>query len=400
MASSRYLSSSWRCIQAFASQPSVNFMLSTAKKFPSYSQLASSLPTGLSVSSSALLLRSQGSLLPTSVAGLISLTKSSPPLSSAPSQCFSTSSLCATSASPPSGSGAGSASAQGEAGSGSDSGEDGGDDSLPHLTRGVQLAEVHLERAAKRVMEDPLSMLMASRGMPLGMSMGNRGTPIDDNAQELPSYLSPKTEPSYQMEAIDELFSTSTGGQGGPDGEVGGQDGNAVHAKVDSWGTTRAGPEEIAKRLAMSNRELEKMAAEADAELGGRDEGSLEADFAKEAPGEAKYRTLEQMSKDIKGLDEVFEVLASVPWLDDNQLQQKELKGVAVVGLLGTLEEVGFKIQEQVHRIWAGERDHSLITECNEAKDQAALISILFHVKKLEEEFGSPSPYQPAGTLL
>jgi hypothetical protein len=51
--------------------------------------------------------------------------------------------------------------------------------------------------------------------------------------------------------------------------------------------------------------ELEKMAAEADAELGRGDDGSLEADFAKEAPGEAKYRTLEQMSKDIKGLDEV-----------------------------------------------------------------------------------------------
>ena len=59
-------------------------------------------------------------------------------------------------------------------------------------------------------------------------------------------------------------------------------------------------------------------------------------------------------SQDIKGLDEVFEVLASVPWLDEDDLQQKELKGMAVVGLLGTLEEVGFNIRGQVHRIWAG----------------------------------------------
>ena len=34
-----------------------------------------------------------------------------------------------------------------------------------------------------------------------------------------------------------------------------------------------------------------------------------------------------------------------------------------------------------------------MITECKEAKDQAALISILFHVKKMEEDFGSPAPY-------
>lgn len=38
-----------------------------------------------------------------------------------------------------------------------------------------------------------------------------------------------------------------------------------------------------------------------------------------------------------------------------------------------------------------GERDHSIITECSEAKDQAALISILFHTKRLEEEYGPPS---------
>ncbi len=55
--------------------------------------------------------------------------------------------------------------------------------------------------------------------------------------------------------------------------------------------------------------ELEAMAAEVDAALSvapSRPQGEdLESEFATEAPGEAKYRTLEQMSKDIKGLDEV-----------------------------------------------------------------------------------------------
>ena len=47
-------------------------------------------------------------------------------------------------------------------------------------------------------------------------------------------------------------------------------------------------------------------------------------------------------------------MLASVPWLDERDLPQKELKGVAMVALLGTLEEVGFNIRAQVERIWAG----------------------------------------------
>jgi hypothetical protein len=60
------------------------------------------------------------------------------------------------------------------------------------------------------------------------------------------------------MEAIDELFGTAkapTSAQGGFDDSMGVQHGHGSHAtKVDSWGTTRAGPEEIAKRLAISNR--------------------------------------------------------------------------------------------------------------------------------------------------
>lgn len=99
---------------------------------------------------------------------------------------------------------------------------------------------------------------------------------------------------------------------------------------------------------------------------------------------------------------QVFEVLAQVPWLNDDDLAQKELKGIAMVregaygmlmqihqgsassvaeagphitsmhaaavvrpcgvvrcaclqvGLLGTLEEVGFDIRHQVERVWAG----------------------------------------------
>jgi hypothetical protein len=41
-------------------------------------------------------------------------------------------------------------------------------------------------------------------------------------------------------------------------------------------------------------------------------------------------------------------------------------------------------------QIRAGEDDQAMMTECEEAKDQAALISIMFHTKKLLEEYGPP----------
>lgn len=36
-------------------------------------------------------------------------------------------------------------------------------------------------------------------------------------------------------------------------------------------------------------------------------------------PEDPKHVDLEAMTKDIKGLDEVWEILASVPWLDDSE---------------------------------------------------------------------------------
>eukprot|EP00798_Chlamydomonas_sp_ICE-L_P031176 gene31176-6319_t len=227
--------------------------------------------------------------------------------------------------------------------------------------------------AAAAAMDNPLPRLMASRGMPLGISpqtvSGRSSVPFPEDELE-----KPKPEPGYTMEALDELIP------------------NAAAAAGDSWGTTREGPAEIARRIMLSNAN----AAEDDVLPDPND------DELKLSPSEAKYKTLEEMSEDIKALDEVFEVLASVPWMDDMDMSQKEMKGVAMFGLLGTLEEVGFNIKDKVHQIWAGQHDQSLAMGCPYAKDQAALISILFHTKKLEEEslaMGCPNAKDQAALI-
>lgn len=79
-----------------------------------------------------------------------------------------------------------------------------------------------------------------------------------------------------------------------------------------------------------------------------------------------------------------------MPWLDDADVHDHELRGVIGVSLLGTLEEVGYDIRPGVERIWAGERDVDSITAGVEPKVQAALTSVLWHTHKLELQYGTP----------
>ncbi|KXZ44791.1 hypothetical protein GPECTOR_62g906 [Gonium pectorale] len=276
----------------------------------------------------------------------------------------------------------------------------------------VDAEVVDHQEAARRVMADPMSRLLASQGMPVGLSMkspggaagGGGGAVSHDDDPLRP----PKPEPAYNMEAFSDILRATAasarrepGGAAGADGSAGGDGGFTAGVQTvgpsldDSWGTTRESPADIARRIAESNAEVRRdhplagADSDDDDEEGAPGEGSL-------SPSEQKYASLEAMSADIKKLDQVFEVLASVPWLDDDVLSEKELKGVARVGLLGTLEEVGFNIRHRLLRIWAGERGAELAAGPGlEFRDQAALLAILYHTQQLEEAHGAP----PGGYL-
>ncbi|GLC36818.1 hypothetical protein PLESTB_000779500 [Pleodorina starrii] len=289
---------------------------------------------------------------------------------------------------------------------------------------------VAADEAARMVLGDPMSRLMASQGMPIGLSLrdgagtgaaaagpGGRGGRGGDSEEEgEPEDLSrpPLAEPAYQMEAFSDMLRATAaaaaarrgggGGGGGVDGDprVGGFTAGVQQvgpSLEDSWGTTRESPADIARRIVESNMAAEggpvgfgvggalsSPSPEGDDESPDDDESPLSL-----SPSEEKYASLEAMSADIKKLDEVFEVLASVPWLDEDVLAEKELRGVAQVGLLGTLEEVGFNIRHQLLRIWSGERGADLAAGPGlEFRDQAALLAILYHTQQIEEQHGAP----------
>jgi hypothetical protein len=79
-----------------------------------------------------------------------------------------------------------------------------------------------------------------------------------------------------------------------------------------------------------------------------------------------------------------------VPWLDDRDVDEHELRGVVTIGLLGTLEEVGWDIRAGVERIWAGERDGDALSAGLEPRESAAMVSILYHTQRLENKYGPP----------
>lgn len=88
-----------------------------------------------------------------------------------------------------------------------------------------------------------------------------------------------------------------------------------------------------------------------------------------------------------------------VPWLDDDDVDERELRGVVAVGLLGTLEEVGWQLREPLLSLWAGERDLDKLTADVGPRESSALTAILYHTQQLEEQFNKPPAAGVAAAL-
>lgn len=88
-----------------------------------------------------------------------------------------------------------------------------------------------------------------------------------------------------------------------------------------------------------------------------------------------------------------------VPWLDDDDVDERELRGVVAVGLLGTLEEVGWQLREPLLSLWAGERDLDKLTAGTGPREAAAMTAILYHTQQLEQQYDKPPAHGVAAAL-
>eukprot|EP00879_Flechtneria_rotunda_P012689 GHRR01013250.1.p1 GENE.GHRR01013250.1~~GHRR01013250.1.p1 ORF type:complete len:462 (+),score=209.55 GHRR01013250.1:375-1760(+) len=169
----------------------------------------------------------------------------------------------------------------------------------------------------------------------------------------------------------------------------------------DSWGTTQQSTAEIAQQIADSNRAV---SGSGDNGNGAESDGSDDSNNADEdsltlSPSEQKYADESAVAADLKELDEIYEMLAKVPWLDDGDVDERELRGVVAVSLLGTLEEVGWQLREKLLSLWAGERDIEQLTKDVGPKEAAALTAILYHTQQMELQYNKPPAAGVAATL-
>ncbi len=88
-----------------------------------------------------------------------------------------------------------------------------------------------------------------------------------------------------------------------------------------------------------------------------------------------------------------------MPWLDDGDVDERELRGVVAVSLLGTLEEVGWQLRSGLLALWGGERNIEVIAGGAPPRERAALTAILFHTQQLEARYNRPSPAGVAAAL-
>jgi hypothetical protein len=245
MSARRAASAAWRGV--------VQGMKPTTHSFGPSASMA--FKTAMSGSSTSLP-RSGASVASLLFAGVPKL--SVPPLPPPPTfaaSAISTSAIAASGGSAQNGSGGGLPASE----------EESGDADPPHLKRrrkrghvlsegdemGASVRKMRETAEAQAVMEDPMSMLLASRGMPLGISSaslsskarslskgGARGQ--DDESDDDDDKPAEKKEAPFEMEALKEIFDTTAPSK--------------TKVKCDSWGMTKKGAEEIARHLVESNR--------------------------------------------------------------------------------------------------------------------------------------------------
>lgn len=237
----------------------------------------------------------------------------------------------------------------------------------------------HLQtEEALRLMADPGSMLLASRGLPLSMSLGPRSASSeniceDDEVSQKVSALA--FQLGQRDSLVPELSRMTKGGEG------------------DGWSTTTAGPEGIAQSIAALNEDEEGGGPDHEDDEEGEEEGGPE-EHSDEEDDPTQLLSEGAAVRELMEMEEIFEVLAKVPWLDDLDVDERELRGVVAVGLLGTLEEVGWNIKQGVEMIWQGERDIEVAGQGLSDREKAALTSVMFHVLKNEREYGPPGGQQ------
>jgi hypothetical protein len=151
--------------------------------------------------------------------------------------------------------------------------------------------------------------------------------------------------------------------------------------------------EEYERMVAQRERE-ERINASSNNKSNDRSSDSRATSSSREAATDKEMkreqRRYEKLQEDLRNMDPLFEGIAFVPWLPDNEAGKSRKLSVAKE-VVPKLQKNGWNLKkESLKKVWRGQRDRSILLEGLDGASAAAMHAILRHSEIAEKQLGPP----------
>ena len=104
-----------------------------------------------------------------------------------------------------------------------------------------------------------------------------------------------------------------------------------------------------------------------------------------------EQRRHEKLQEDLKNMDPLFEGIAFVPWLPENEAGRSRKQSVAKE-VVPKLQKNGWDLKkESLKEVWRGQRDRAVLLKGLDGASAAAMHAILKHSEIAEKQLGPPT---------
>ncbi|CAL6279741.1 unnamed protein product [Bathycoccus prasinos] len=146
--------------------------------------------------------------------------------------------------------------------------------------------------------------------------------------------------------------------------------------------------EEYERMVAKREREERINGSSNSSDSNSREKSS--SSHASEKEMKQEQRRHEKLQQDLRNMDPLFEGIAFVPWLPENEAG-KSRKLSVVKEVVPKLQKNGWNLKkESLKEVWRGQRDRAVLLEGLDGASAAAMHAILRHSEIAEKQLGPP----------
>ena len=146
--------------------------------------------------------------------------------------------------------------------------------------------------------------------------------------------------------------------------------------------------EEYERMVAKREREERINGSSNSSDRNSREKSS--SSHASEKEMKREQRRHEKLQQDLRNMDPLFEGIAFVPWLPENEAGKSRKLSVAKE-VVPKLQKNGWNLKkESLKEVWRGQRDRAVLLEGLDGASAAAMHAILRHSEIAEKQLGPP----------